>query len=78
MLAAARPTSCVNQGLTRVCCACGCAEDDLSLVAHLLRLKDPFSGDPLSDKHLLPEILTFVFAGFDTTGHTMAWALVSP
>ncbi|GAB4815789.1 hypothetical protein N2152v2_002835 [Parachlorella kessleri] len=51
------------------------ADDDMSLAAHLLRLRDPFTGAPLSNERLLPEIATFFIAGFDTTGHTMAWTL---
>ncbi len=50
--------------------------DDPSLLSHLLRLKDPYTGLPFSDDRLLPEIATFFFAGSDTTGHTGAWALV--
>ncbi|GAB4815786.1 hypothetical protein N2152v2_002832 [Parachlorella kessleri] len=51
------------------------ADDDASLGAHLLRLQDPLTGGPLPDERLLPEIATFFIAGFDTTGHTMAWTL---
>lgn len=50
--------------------------DDVSIAAHLLRLKDPLSGGPLSDERLLPEIATLFVAGTDTTAHTSAWTLV--
>ena len=50
--------------------------DDVSIAAHLLRLKDPLSGGPLSDERLLPEIATLFVAGMDTTAHTSAWTLV--
>ena len=40
------------------------ADDDVSLAAHLLRLRDPITGGPLSDDRLLPEIATFFIAGF--------------
>ncbi|GAB4815787.1 hypothetical protein N2152v2_002833 [Parachlorella kessleri] len=51
------------------------ADADMSLAAHLLRLRDPFTGGPLPDERLLPEIASLFIAGFDTTGHTMAWTL---
>lgn len=34
----------------------------------LLRVKDPATGQPLSDKQMLPEIAALYFAGIDTTG----------
>ena len=52
------------------------APDDVSIAAHLLRIEDPVTGEPLSDERLLPEIATLFVAGTDTTGHTMAWTLV--
>jgi len=37
--------------------------------AHLLlRVRDPATGRPLSDKQMLPEIAALFFAGIDTTG----------
>ena len=53
-----------------------CADDDTSIAAHLLRLRDPATGQPLSDERLLPEIATLLIAGFDTSAHTMSWTLV--
>ncbi|KAI3438694.1 hypothetical protein D9Q98_001114 [Chlorella vulgaris] len=50
-------------------------EGDESIAAHLLRLKDPHTGKPLSDDRILPEIATFFIAGMDTTAHTIAWTL---
>ncbi|GAB4815788.1 hypothetical protein N2152v2_002834 [Parachlorella kessleri] len=41
------------------------ADDDVSLAAHLLRLRDPFTGGPLPVERLLPEIATFFIAGFE-------------
>ncbi len=39
--------------------------------AHLLlRVRDPATGRPLSDKQMLPEIAALFFAGIDTTGAT--------
>ena len=52
----------------------GPADDDGSIGAHLLRIRDA-DGKPLPDERLLPHIGMFFFAGFDTTGHTMAWTL---
>lgn len=34
----------------------------------LLRVKDPATGQPLSDAKMLPEIAALYFAGIDTTG----------
>ncbi|DBB04194.1 TPA: hypothetical protein ACH3X1_013234 [Trebouxia sp. C0004] len=51
------------------------ADDDDSLAAHLLRIRDPGTGQLLSDDWLLPQISVTFWAGFDTTGNTMAWTL---
>ncbi|EFN57493.1 hypothetical protein CHLNCDRAFT_34731 [Chlorella variabilis] len=51
------------------------ADGDESIAAHLMRLKDPHTGQPLADDRLLPEIATFFVAGTDTTAHTMTWTL---
>jgi hypothetical protein len=51
------------------------ADDDDSLAAHLLRIRDPGTGQLLSDDWLLPQISVMFWAGFDTTGNTMAWTL---
>jgi fatty acid synthase len=50
------------------------ADDDESLGAHLLRIRDA-DGRPLPDERLLPHIGMIFFAGMDTTGHTMSWTL---
>jgi len=52
-------------------------EDDGSIGALLMRIRDA-NGQPLSDEVLLPQIAVFFFAGFDTTGHTLAWTLCDP
>ena len=49
-------------------------EEGASIGAHLLRIRDA-AGQKLPDERLLPHIGMFFFAGFDTTGHTMAWTL---
>ncbi|KAK9827618.1 hypothetical protein WJX81_006830 [Elliptochloris bilobata] len=41
----------------------------------LLRVKDPATGQPLTDAKMLPEIAALYFAGIDTTGHSGAWTL---
>ncbi|CAL5219591.1 g1454 [Coccomyxa viridis] len=46
-----------------------------SIAAHLLSIRDPETGKPLDDKHLLPEVSTLFMAGFETTGHTAAWVV---
>ena len=45
------------------------------MAAHLLRIQDPNTGQPLSDDLLLPQVSVLFWAGFDTTGNTMAWTL---
>ena len=41
----------------------------------LLKVRDPKTGQPLSDKQMTPEIAALFFAGIDTTGHTGTWSL---
>ena len=54
------------------------AEDDVTIGGHLLRLRTA-AGQPLPDDRLAAEIGVFFTGGFETTGHTIAWALyVSP
>ena len=50
------------------------ADDDESLGAHLLRIRDA-RGRPLPDERLLPHLGMMFFAGSDTTAHTMTWSL---
>lgn len=50
-------------------------EEDTSIGAQLMRLQDPRSGKPLADEFLLPQMSVLFWAGFDTTGNTMAWTL---
>lgn len=49
-------------------------DDDPTLAAHLLRIRDA-SGNPLSQDKLASEIAFFLIGGFETTGHTISWAL---
>ena len=44
--------------------------DDLSIAAHLLRIRDA-TGQPLPDDRLAAEIGVFFTGGFETTGHTI-------
>ena len=41
----------------------------------LLKVRDPKTGKPLTDKQMTPEIAALFFAGIDTTGHTGTWSL---
>ena len=41
----------------------------------LLKVRDPKTGQPLTDKQMTPEIAALFFAGIDTTGHTGTWSL---
>ncbi|KAL3139484.1 hypothetical protein ABBQ38_003809 [Trebouxia sp. C0009 RCD-2024] len=49
--------------------------DDDSIAAHLMRIRDPRTDQLLSDDLLLPQVSVLFWAGFDTTGNTMAWTL---
>ena len=51
------------------------SEDDVTIGGHLLRLRDPSTGRHLPDDRLAAEIGVFFTGGFETTGHTIAWAL---
>lgn len=44
--------------------------DDMSVAAHLLRIRDA-KGQPLPDDRLAAEIGVFFTGGFETTGHTI-------
>lgn len=50
-------------------------EHAMLATGHLLRVKDPETGMPLSDDLLVPEIGTMFIAGFETSSHTEAWSL---
>ena len=41
----------------------------------LLKVRDPKTNQPLTDKQMTPEIAALFFAGIDTTGHTGTWSL---
>lgn len=53
------------------------ADDDLSIAAHLLRIRDPATGKGLTDEQLAGEIGLFLFAGFETTGEGAALCVIS-
>ncbi|KAK9825238.1 hypothetical protein WJX74_002715 [Apatococcus lobatus] len=46
-----------------------------SLGGHLLALKDPATGRPLTDAQLEAELVTFFFAGYDTSNAAISWTL---
>lgn len=50
-------------------------KDDKTLAAQLMRLRDPKTGQPLSDDLLHAQIATFFWAGYETTGNAMAWTV---
>ena len=52
------------------------AAADTTIAAHLLRIRDPATGAALPDDRLAAEIGVFFTGGFETTGHTIAWALL--
>ncbi len=45
------------------------------LLARLLAARDDETGLGMDDRQLLDEVKTLLLAGFDTTGHAMAWTL---
>ena len=45
------------------------------VVVHLLRAKDPESGQPMSDTQLVDVLLTLLVAGHETTAKALAWTL---
>ncbi|CAL8464267.1 g3802 [Coccomyxa elongata] len=63
------------------------SDTDTTIAAHLLRIRDPSTGmpptqpylenvrQPLPDDRIAAEIGVFFTGGFETTGHTIAWAL---
>ena len=51
------------------------AAEDVSIAAHLLRLRDPETGEPLSDDALVGEFGIFFAAGIETAGNAMAWTM---
>ena len=54
------------------------ADDDPTIAAHLLRIRDPVTGRPLPDDRIAAEIGVFFTGGFETTGHTIAWVRSRP
>ena len=52
------------------------APADATIAAHLLRIRDPATCRALPDDRLAAEIGVFFTGGFETTGHTIAWALL--
>ena len=51
------------------------AAEDVSIAAHLLRLKDPDTGVPLSDDLLTGEFGVYFAAGIESAGNAMSWTL---
>lgn len=54
------------------------AEDDVTIAAHLLRLRDPVTKQPLSDELLAGEFGMFFTAGLETSGNAISWTLYAP
>ncbi|CAL8465333.1 g4868 [Coccomyxa elongata] len=51
------------------------APGDATIAAHLLRLRDPATGGPLSDELLAGEFGMFFTAGLETSGNAISWTL---
>jgi fatty acid synthase len=54
------------------------AADDMSIAAHLLRLRDPATGVLLPDDLLAGEFGLFFSAGLESAGNAIAWAVYAP
>lgn len=48
-------------------------DDDLSIAAHLLRLRDPATGAPLDDALLAGEFGVYFAAGIESAGNALTW-----
>ncbi len=46
---------------------------DVSIAAHLMRLKDPRTGLPLEDDLLVGEFGVFFSAGIESAGNALSW-----
>jgi cytochrome P450 len=53
--------------------AAGRDSDDL--LGRLMRVRDPDTGTPMSDKQLIDNLLTFLTAGHETTAKALTWTL---
>jgi hypothetical protein len=50
---------------------------DVLSTAHLLSVKDPATGLPLTHSQLKAEISIFMAAGFETTSHAITWTMAA-
>ena len=53
--------------------AAGLEGDDL--LARLARAQDPETGEPMSEKQLVDNLVTFLAAGHETTAKALTWTL---
>lgn len=49
--------------------------EDISIAAHLLRLRNPDTGEPLSDDLMTGEFGVYFTAGIESAGNAMSWTL---
>lgn len=50
-------------------------DDDVSIAAHLLRLKQPETGLPLPDDLLAAEFGVYFAAGIESAGNALTWTM---
>ena len=43
------------------------------IVSHLIDVRDRTTGEPMSDRELLDEIMTLIVAGHETTAASLNW-----
>eukprot|EP00798_Chlamydomonas_sp_ICE-L_P004446 gene4446-14596_t len=51
------------------------SDEDKSFGAAIMRLKDPETGKPMADELLQTNLSGMMIAGFDTSAHSITWAL---
>ncbi len=50
-------------------------DEDVTIAAHLLRLRDPATGKPLPDELVAGEFGVFFAAGIESAGNAISWTL---
>jgi cytochrome P450 len=51
---------------------------DVSVCGHLMRLRDPRTGEPLDEDLLVGEFSLFFSAGIESAGNALTWTTCAP